>query len=518
MLVPQFKMWIGVVEDRIDPEQLGRYRVRILGYHTANRESLPTDKLPWAVPVMPVTGTSISGVGETPNLTNGSTVIGFFVDGDDEQQPIILGSMPGLPTEKVEDEKVGFNDPKHIYPFTTKEGRNGLKESDLSRLARGAEAEKHASLIKKRAARIEEIPTARAPDVSNTCSITDGLLYNETWSEPHARWGTTADGSYSEPGTVPTFENGTTSVYPYNHVKETESGHIFEVDDTPLNGRIHEYHNSGTYREIQSDGTRVTKVVSRDVEIVLAGKDVYITGGCNVTVKGDCKLLVDGGDLYEEVKIERDKNGNPTGKGGNKFTIVEGNRHTKVMGTDVLECHSNVGYNIGNADGQGHFIVSTANDISFTAQGRGQFTSGGQMNISSGNKTITLTAAKSIACDAGTVFKAQGPLMASLESAAYVKLNSGIAMDLTSGVSQKVACVGNQLLESGATQTISVIGLQNTIAGVRQITTPITSHLGMYNVTGNILGTQVTTITGIDLNLHKHVATSLGAPTTPSIP
>jgi len=505
MLVPQFKMWIGVVEDRIDPEQLGRYRVRILGYHTANRESLPTDKLPWAVPVMPVTGTSVSGVGETPNLTNGSTVIGFFVDGDDEQQPVILGSMPGLPTEKVEDDKVGFNDPKHIYPFTTKEGRNGLKESDLSRLARGGEAEKHASLIKKRSVRVEEVPTARAPDVSNTSPNISGASYeNGSWSEPHARWGTTGEGTYSEPGTVPTFENGTTSVYPYNHVKETESGHIFEVDDTPFNGRIHEYHNSGTYREIQSDGTRVTKIVSRDVEIVMQGKDVYITGGCNVTIKGDCKMLVEG-DKYEEIK-------------GNQFTIVEKNRHTKVIGTDVLECHSNVGYNIGNSDGQGAFIVSAANDISFTAQGRGQFTSGGQMNISSGNKTITLTAAKSIACDAGTVFKAQGPLMASLESAAYVKLNSGIAMDLTSGVSQKVACVGNQLLESGATQTISVIGLQNTIAGVRQITTPITSHLGMYNVTGNILGTQVTTITGIDLNLHKHVATSLGAPTTPSIP
>lgn len=508
MLVPQFKMWIGVVEDRIDPEQLGRYRVRILGYHTANRESLPTEMLPWAVPVMPVTGTSVSGVGETPNLTNGSTVIGFFVDGDDEQQPIILGSMPGLPTEKVEDNKVGFNDPKHIYPFTTKEGRNGLKESDLSRLARGAEAEKHASLIKKRGARINEVPTARAPDVSSTSPNIAGASYeNGTWAEPHARWGTTADGTYSEPGTVPTFENGTTSVYPYNHVKETESGHIFEVDDTPLNGRIHEYHNSGTYREIQSDGTRVTKVVSRDVEIVLAGKDVYITGGCNVTIKGDCKMLVEG-DKYEEIR-------------GNQFTIVEKNRHTKVIGTDVLECHSNVGYNIGNEDGQGDFIVSAAHDISFTAQGRGQFTSGGQMNVGAG-KSITLTGGSSIQCNAGTSVKVAGPLGVDIDSSGYgipgfghVKVHSNGSMDLIAGTAQKISAgTGNQLLEAGAMQTISAVGPQLFMAPVRQITTPVTNHQGLYNVAGPVFGQGVTSSIGmISMNTHKHTVISIGAPT-----
>ena len=37
------------------------------------------------------------------------------------------------------------------------------------------------------------------------------------------------------------------TVYPKNHVYETESGHIKEFDDTEGAERIHEYHKSGTF-------------------------------------------------------------------------------------------------------------------------------------------------------------------------------------------------------------------------------------------------------------------------------
>ena len=49
-----FVWWNGVVEDRKDPLFLGRCRVRILGWHTANKSELPTDMLPWAFPIMPL--------------------------------------------------------------------------------------------------------------------------------------------------------------------------------------------------------------------------------------------------------------------------------------------------------------------------------------------------------------------------------------------------------------------------------------------------------------------------------
>ena len=48
-----FIWFVGVVEDRADPQHLGRVRVRCLGYHTDNKIDLPTADLPWAMPMLP---------------------------------------------------------------------------------------------------------------------------------------------------------------------------------------------------------------------------------------------------------------------------------------------------------------------------------------------------------------------------------------------------------------------------------------------------------------------------------
>lgn len=98
ILKQTFNWWVGVVEDRNDPEKLGRVRVRIIGYHTNNRTILPTEDLPWAIIMQPSTSAAISGIGSAPvGLMTGSWVVGFFLDGDDMQQPIIMGSLGGLP-------------------------------------------------------------------------------------------------------------------------------------------------------------------------------------------------------------------------------------------------------------------------------------------------------------------------------------------------------------------------------------------------------------------------------------
>lgn len=93
-----FYWWIGVVEDREDPEKLGRCRVRILGYHIDNKDVLPTGDLPWAIPMQSITSAGISGKGSTPvGPLEGSWVVGFFLDGRDKQQPMIMGTMGGMP-------------------------------------------------------------------------------------------------------------------------------------------------------------------------------------------------------------------------------------------------------------------------------------------------------------------------------------------------------------------------------------------------------------------------------------
>lgn len=92
--------YVGIVENRDDPLKLGRCQVRIIGLHTHDKGVLPTSDLPWAYPLQPINSASISGIGLSPTgLVEGTTVIVLFADEPDNQQPIILGSMGGIPQD-----------------------------------------------------------------------------------------------------------------------------------------------------------------------------------------------------------------------------------------------------------------------------------------------------------------------------------------------------------------------------------------------------------------------------------
>ena len=70
-----------------------RYKVRIMGYHTADSKQLNDEQLPWATVMLPVTAGVSGGGVSTPNLRQGNFVYGFFMDGEDAQQPVIMGVM-----------------------------------------------------------------------------------------------------------------------------------------------------------------------------------------------------------------------------------------------------------------------------------------------------------------------------------------------------------------------------------------------------------------------------------------
>ena len=71
-----------------------RYKVRIMGYHTAAPADLPDSALPWATVMYPVTaGGGGRGNYENSALAAGTFVFGFFLDGDDAQQPVIMGCL-----------------------------------------------------------------------------------------------------------------------------------------------------------------------------------------------------------------------------------------------------------------------------------------------------------------------------------------------------------------------------------------------------------------------------------------
>lgn len=90
-----FVWWIGVVEDRVDPLNLGRCKVRIFGSHTDNLQEIPTKDLPWTTPLYPVNDSrSFSAPME------GDYVFGFFMDGLSSQAPAMLGVFPAIPQQE----------------------------------------------------------------------------------------------------------------------------------------------------------------------------------------------------------------------------------------------------------------------------------------------------------------------------------------------------------------------------------------------------------------------------------
>lgn len=89
-------------------------------------------------------------------------------------------------------------------------------------------------------------------------------------------------------------------VYPYNNIQQTESGHSFELDDTPGRERVRLQHRSGTFIEMHPNGDEVHKIIGNGYEIVTKGKNVLIKGVCNITIEGDSVLHVQG-DSYQQV-------------------------------------------------------------------------------------------------------------------------------------------------------------------------------------------------------------------------
>ena len=88
------------------------------------------------------------------------------------------------------------------------------------------------------------------------------------------------------------------ATYPFNHVYESESGHVVEIDDSPGAERLHWYHRSGTFREIHPDGTQVTKVKKSDYTFVIedyflsSTKNIHMSAQEEVTIKGTTGIIL----------------------------------------------------------------------------------------------------------------------------------------------------------------------------------------------------------------------------------
>ena len=352
-----FVWWQGVVEDIEDPLKLGRCRVRMFGFHSPDKNVIKTEDLPWAHPVQPITSAALCGIGDSPTgLLPGSHVFGFFRDGDDAQQPVMLGSLPGIP-QSPSDPNFGFNDPSGTLPFeTSRHGHSQVGEQDVSRLARNENLDNTAVGKKSRDNTYKGVPTA-----NNS---------GGNWNEPPS----------------PYF-----AIYPFNHVKETLSGHVQEFDDTPGAERIHTYHKSGTFNEIHPEGTEVHKVVSDKYELIAGDEYVQVQGNVNLIVGG---------------KNEGEKNSNITILvRGNAGLQVDGNVFGNVKGDTTLQIEKNLNAEVKNnmtIGVKGSTVINTAGDTEITSMGKLKLSgdqgveltsSQGNVDMNSASKAVNITAA-----------------------------------------------------------------------------------------------------------------------------
>ena len=481
-----FIWFVGVVEDRNDPEKIGRVRVRVLGHHSDNLTQVKTTDLPWAHVMHPVTDPSMQGLGHTPSfLTQGSWVVGFFRDVE-EQQPVIMGSLPGVPSEAA-NPALGFNDPRGPdaiqtpyktdpekeslsygpYPDERRSGHD-VGESDTNRLARGRAAESHQSLINRRVERLrgdpanggeeegEEInfatgiPTATKPYLSNVSDeAKQDLEIRGYWDEPNPK------------GIIEDANPYISGIYPYNHVFESESGHITEIDDSPGAERMFRQHMSGTFEEIHSDGTMVTKVYGDNYEIVIGSENIVIKGSQNITVEGSVRELIKGdyiqeieGNFYQKIhKNHRVKVGALQDDEGNS---IGGNREEEIVGNHAFNINNDVNGRIGgdvvtNSEKSKWEIIGGQYSMAVSAKKMDSNPTGAGIFISSADDyMLSVSTDLSQSTTSGIM---------SMKSGSTLNMKSASAMTIHSENTLSEIVATNTSRTTGGTHTHSIMGV-----------------------------------------------------------
>ena len=339
-----FQWFVGVVEDRQDPKTLGRVRVRCLGYHTEDLTKLPTSDLPWAHPMNPITSATVSGLGQSPlGVVEGTWVVGFFTDGSDAQQPVIMGTLPGVPAKlPTKDDTKGFQDyingayPKYIETDMNRLAVNAKEEDDNGEIS---ESNHHSTLTQRRETRDLAIGTAMID------GVVDGVAPFSSDLDENIK------GQWDQP------EIPYNATYPRNHVFESESGHLREIDDTLDNERIHERHMSGTGYEIDSNGNKVTKVVSDNYNIISNDDYCHIIGNSRHTIDKGLRVRV-----------------NSKGEAGNNYNIEVGqgsNVNVEVNGGNINLTTINTGNDAGdiNINASRNLNVQVGNDMNVNVIG-----------------------------------------------------------------------------------------------------------------------------------------------------
>lgn len=238
--------------------------------------------------------------------------------------------------------------------------------------------------------------------------------------------------------------------YPYNKVTQTEGGHILEMDDTPGAERIHLYHKSGTFVEIDVNGSVVMRTKGSKYEIIDRNGKIAITGSADISVNGACNIFV-GNDA--NIEVEGDTNlichNDITAQAGGTFNLSSVEEFNISSGNVNIEA-----YNAMNVKSNVALIVSTTKELSLRSNTNAyvQATTFYQNTTNSHHQTITniyekLGGSKFTQTVGAVNYKVGGSFNADTGGEMY--LNSGNAVDSQNSKSANVAGPSNIGIISG---------------------------------------------------------------------
>lgn len=266
--------------------------------------------------------------------------------------------------------KTGFVDPSGNYP--TKEYA-GLSETN--KLAQG---DARGTIVQAK---------------NDTRMLGAKLPFGESWDQP---------------------ESAYRGAYPYNKVTETESGHTIEMDDTPGSERLHIYHKSGTFVEIDANGSMVRRIVGSSYEIIDRNGKISISGSADISVNGSCNIFV-GNDA--NIEVEGDVN---------------------------LKCHNDI-----TAQAGGTLNLSATEEVNIT---------GGNVNVQAYNTMNVM---------ANTALKLHASENISLKANTNVSVQALQVLDLTANAALNVHATKNISLKANADILVQALGgLKNQADGI----------------------------------------------------
>ena len=435
--IDSFVWFFGIVENRQDPLGLGRVKVRCYGWHTDSLTEIPSDDLPWAQVIHSPNDRMFS----TPREAD--LVFGFFADGENGQAPIIVGIVPGYFTDKA-DQGSGFHDlrdmatlklsPRKPVSRTYKTDGSGIviKELDPSsntalgdlRHPQPDEFDKESiSGVTRYQNLANTVIKARKTNLDKDIKTALG----KTWSEPYPAYN---------------------PLYPYNNATETESGHVFELDDTPGNERIHFAHRSGSYVEWFPTGTKVEKITKSAYQIVMGDDHMHIMGKVKITIDSDAYIRVVG-----DVHLQAENNLDANVSGDMKVSVGGAlDFKSKSLNFEVTDDASII-------SATQHFTASGELDIS---GGTTNIQSGGDLNLKGGGSvnaqggTVNLKGG-TVNADGGTLNLKGGSTLVgggSVDIAGAVKIDS--LLSVNKGASSPSGASGAGSAASGTAAGLSV--------------------------------------------------------------